>query len=106
MRVHRVRGDVFLRPRPVGDGELDVLVRGDDDHRPEADGEVFRQAQEPARGVLFSVWVGVGAVWVAVLLVVRRGVWVYCVIFRVLSDGVDISQTRPGRGRGVATSWD
>ena len=70
MRIHRARGGVFLRPRVVSDGESDVPVGGHAHDRAEADGEVFREAEEPTRGVLFSLRAGVGAVRVAVYRVI------------------------------------
>lgn len=80
VRVHRARGVVFLRPRTVGDGEPDVSVRGDADDWTKADGEVFRETAESTRGVLFHLWVVVGAVWMAVFRVVGGRVRVRCAV--------------------------
>jgi len=77
VRIYRARGVVLLRPRAVGDGEPDVSVGGDADDWTEADGEVFLETAESARGVLLHLWVVVGAVRMAVFWVVGGRVRVH-----------------------------
>ena len=112
MRVHGARGGVFLRSRTSGDGESDVSVWGDADDRTEADDEVFREAEESARCVLFSLWIGVGVVRVAVFWIISRGIRVRGAVQRLLSHGFDIFKESAGGGdvfvssRGEARDGD
>lgn len=106
MRVHRARGGDVLRPSAARDGERDVSERSRDDDWAATDGEVFRQAEEPTGGVLFSVRPSACAVRMAVRGVVRGELRVRGAVFGVLSDGADIFKTRPGRGTDAAATRD
>jgi len=104
VRFYHTRRLSLLRPSFISHGQLDVPLRGDDDHRPAIDGEILHQTPKPERRVLFHAGFTVGVDEMGGSWDDYRVLRVFRVVRRVFSNRPFVPATRSGVGDNVTVS--
>ena len=104
VRFYHTRRLSLLRPSFISHGQLDVPLRGDDDHRPAIDGEILHQTPKPERRVLFHAGFTVGVDEMGGSWDDYRVLRVFRVVRRVFSNRPFVPATRSGVGDDVTVS--